>query len=209
LHAASRPPRSQEERSAETRSRLLDATIECLVDVGYARTTTTMVAERAGLSRGAQVHHFPTKGELVLRAVARLAARQAEEMRRRAAGLAGSQDRLEGFLDLLWGAFSGSLFCAVLELQVAARTDPELREPLREFERQAGRAILEMWRELDGARPRGPDSEALLEMTVLMIQGLALRRILNDDDAGRRRLLGLWKRRLLEIHSPLVEESTR
>jgi hypothetical protein len=86
--------------------------------------------------------------------------------RRRAAGLAGSRDRLEGFLDLLWGAFSGSLFCAVLELQVAARTDPELREPLREFERQAGRAILEMWRVAARARAEALGEPEVREQVV-------------------------------------------
>ncbi len=52
----------QEERSAETRRRLLDATVACLFERGYAGTTTTELARRAGVSRGAQMHHFPKKG---------------------------------------------------------------------------------------------------------------------------------------------------
>src|SRR5687767_4439256 len=73
--------RSQEERSAATRERLLDATVECLVDLGYAKTTTTEVVRRAGVSRGAQVHHFPTKADLVQNAVVHLASKRREELR--------------------------------------------------------------------------------------------------------------------------------
>jgi AcrR family transcriptional regulator len=61
LVLASKPRRTQEERSATTRARLLDATIDCLSELGYTNTTTTEIAKRAGLSRGAQLHHFPTK----------------------------------------------------------------------------------------------------------------------------------------------------
>ena len=94
--ATSQPPpqstrtrRTQGERSAETRARLLDATVESLIEAGYAHTTTTAVCARAGLSRGAQLHHFPTKSELVIAAVAHLTRRRAKEVREEAQRLAG------------------------------------------------------------------------------------------------------------------------
>ena len=59
--AAPAARRTQQQRSDETRAALLDATIICLHEVGYAGTSTTLVSERAGVSRGAQTHHFPTK----------------------------------------------------------------------------------------------------------------------------------------------------
>src|SRR5580765_2376049 len=71
--------RTQAERSAATRARLLDATIECVLDLGYARTTTIEIARRAGLSRGAQLHHFPTKIELVTAAIEHLFTRRHQE----------------------------------------------------------------------------------------------------------------------------------
>src|SRR5215468_6574679 len=74
----SKTGRTQEERSAAMRERLLDATIDCLVEYGYSGTTTTRVAERAGVTRGAQVHHFPTKTDLVTAAVRHLATKRAE-----------------------------------------------------------------------------------------------------------------------------------
>src|ERR1700686_4637502 len=59
----------QDERSAETRRRLLDATVACLFERGYAGTHTTEIANRAGVSRGAELHHFPKKDELVVSAL--------------------------------------------------------------------------------------------------------------------------------------------
>ena len=58
--------RTQEERTAAMRERLLNATVECLYELGYAKTTTTAIVERAGVSRGAQLHHFPTKADLAI-----------------------------------------------------------------------------------------------------------------------------------------------
>ena len=74
-------PRTKAERSAATRVRLLDATIDCLIELGWSGTSTTEVVRRAGVSRGAQVHHYPTKEDLVLAAVEHLCTRRMGEYR--------------------------------------------------------------------------------------------------------------------------------
>ena len=128
------PPRrrTQEERTAQTRHRLLEATLECLVEDGYARTTTQAIAARAGLSRGAQLHHFPTKESLVVAAVEHLAHKRHAEMRE---ALTAAASPARG-LELLADTFSGPLFLAALELWVASRTEPALREALEPLERR-------------------------------------------------------------------------
>jgi AcrR family transcriptional regulator len=190
-----RPRRTQEERSAETRARLLDATIASLVEVGYASTTTTAVCERAGVSRGAQVHHFPRKQDLVVAAVAHLAARRAAELRTRAEAVpdANGADRLDALLDLVTDAFGGPLFDAALELWVAARTDAELHRSLYQFERIAGRGLASLWREVAGDLADHERFDALLELTMHMARGMALQKILRSDDTARRRLQRLWR----------------
>ncbi len=193
---AHRPRRSQEERSAETRQRLLDATLACLMDVGYARTTTTLIAGRAGLSRGAQVHHFPKKADLVVSAMAHLATRTAESLRRRAEALPSNGDRLDGLLDLIVESFSEPIFHAALELWVAARTDPELHASVYAFERSAGRGMQRLWREVAGEAASRPDFEALLELTLHLARGMALQGVLRRDDRARRRVFRLWKEML-------------
>src|SRR5215207_5035001 len=75
-----RPRRSQEERSTETRGRLLDAAVECLIEFGYSATTTTTVAKRAGVSRGAQLHHYPAKVELLTAAIEHLSNRLGRQL---------------------------------------------------------------------------------------------------------------------------------
>jgi AcrR family transcriptional regulator len=123
-----RKRRTQAERRATTRAALLDATIDCLVEDGYANTTTTKVVERAGVSRGAQVHHFPTKAELVADAVRHLARRRAEEAQEEIGKVTISDPaQLSKILDLLWGLHNGPLYAASVELFVAARTDPEAK----------------------------------------------------------------------------------
>jgi len=195
LAASRRARRTQEERSAETRARLLDATIESLVAVGYASTTTTGVCERAGVSRGAQVHHFPRKQDLVVAAVAHLAAQHVPVLRARAAALPpdAKGDRLGAVIDLVAETFGGPLFTAALELWIAARTDAELHGALIPFERGAGRGLVQLWREIAGDLAEHPRFDAVLELTMHIARGMALQKILRSDDGARRRALATWR----------------
>src|SRR3954452_11068120 len=117
--------RSQAERSAATREALLDATIECLVEDGYAKTTTARVAERAGLSRGAHLHHFQTRDALLAAAAEHLARRRDQELTAAAETLTCAPDRVERGLDLLWSSYDNALYQAALGLWTHARTDPQ------------------------------------------------------------------------------------
>src|SRR5690606_192254 len=98
-----KPRPTQQQRSAATQRRLLDATGECLVEYGWSGITTTLIAQRAGVSRGAQLHHCPTKAELVLAAVTHLAERRAEEIRTEASTLKAQSlaERVDRVVDLL------------------------------------------------------------------------------------------------------------
>src|SRR3954464_4939245 len=105
------------------RQRLLESTLQCLVEHGWSGTSTTLVSERAGVSRGAQLHHYPTKTDLVVAAIGHLAVLRAEEMRRAAGGLPAGEHRTLAVLDMLATHHTGPLFIAALEVWVAARTD--------------------------------------------------------------------------------------
>jgi AcrR family transcriptional regulator len=173
--AAQRPRRrTQEERRAATRGALLDATIDCLIEYGYANTTTTKVVERAGVSRGAQVHHFQTKASLVAEAVVRLAERRGDELRREIERLPQGHDRITSALDLLWKVHSGPLLQASLELWVAARTDRELRESLVPVEREVIAMTREICHELFGEHSKSEEFDANLQTALGAIQGLAM-----------------------------------
>lgn len=175
--------RTQAERSASTRARLLDATLECLCDLGYARTTTPEIARRAGLSRGAQLHHFPTKAELVIRAVEHLFDLRNAEFRAAFARVPAEADRYAAAIDILWGMVSGHTFHAWLELAVAARTDPELRGAVRELTARMHRQVEETFRELFG-EPRTEDPLFAIapRFAFALLDGLALERIIGGDE---------------------------
>jgi AcrR family transcriptional regulator len=191
---ATRPRRTQAERSSATRAQLLDATIDCLFRLGYARTTTTDVAARAGVSRGAQLHHFPTRVELVTAAVERLFERRHREFLAAMAGLPAGTDRAAAAIDLLWSMVSGPTFYAWLELAVAARTDAELRPRVATLTRRFMHVIETTFPELF-PRPNRP--HPLYEVAPLFVfalmDGLALGELHADDPARAERVLDALK----------------
>src|SRR6266516_1802147 len=186
----------QEQRSRSTRLRLLDATIECLVDLGWSGTTTTVVAERAGLSRGAQLHHYPTKSALVIAAVEHLAERRAADLRAEAATLPVERDRVEATVDLLAALFTGPLFVAALEVWVAARTDQALRAALVPVEARLGREVHRLTVHLLGADESRTGVRETVQATLDLLRGLGVATLLTDDSQRRARLLAVWKRTL-------------
>jgi AcrR family transcriptional regulator len=125
------------------RQRLLDATIDCLVEYGYAGTTTTKVADRAGVTRGAQVHHFPTKADLVTSAIRHLAAKRTEVAMAELDRLKKSADPVGDALQLLWEMHQGPVFSATVELWVASRTDRDLRRQMAMVEPIATGSLVE------------------------------------------------------------------
>jgi AcrR family transcriptional regulator len=136
--------RTQQERASAMRHRLLEATIDCLVDHGYAGTSTTRVVERAGVTRGAQVHHFPTKAALVAAAIRHLADKRAELAFAELDRIKQAPDPVDSALDLMWDLHQGPVFHATVELWVAARTDPELHSQLSMVEPATMASVVEV-----------------------------------------------------------------
>lgn len=169
--------RTQAQRSAEMQEALLDAAVDCLIDVGYRGTTTTEVARRAGVSLGALLHHFPAKADLLAAAVGHVMRRRQEEFRSATVQLDGVTLRLDAAIDLLWDAVSGPTFLAWVELWVGARTDPDLAEALRAMDAEYDRVSRGLLRELFPS-DRYPDTEALevaMRFAVSLMDGVALR----------------------------------
>lgn len=182
---------TQEERTRLMRLRLLEAAIECIADVGWAGTTTTEVSRRAGVSRGAQLHHFPNKLELVMAAVRHLATRRRDDLDQHLLDL-GPERRIRDVLELLSAHFTGRVFMAALELWVAARTDPELRRHVTEFEREIGRETHELAVELLGVDESLGRNRPLIQATLDLLRGLGLATSLSDDTQRRAVILDAW-----------------
>jgi AcrR family transcriptional regulator len=191
----------QQERSRLTQQRLLDATVECLVEFGWSGATTTVIAERAGVSRGAQLHHYPTRAALVMAAIEHLADRRAAEIRAEAATLSelDRRRRLDRVIDMLAAAFTGPLFTAALELWVAARTDPELRAALMPLEARVGREMHRLTVDLLGADESRPGVRETVQATLDLLRGLGVANLLTDDSTRRAALLSVWKKQLADL----------
>lgn len=183
--------RTQEQRREETRGKLLEATIASLVEVGYAATTTRRVAELAGVSVGAQSHHFPHRVDLVVAAVEHLAERRLQESTARAAELPTNiAERATVCLDLLWADFSSPLFSAFVKLWVAAADDHELYARLAPIEVAMVQAIRKLSVEIVGETARSAGFEARLTVVLSTIRGLALAQAF--EPTGRRRQRDPW-----------------
>ncbi len=209
---AIRAPRTQQQRREETRRALLDAAVESLIEVGFARTTTLEVQRRAHVSRGALLHHFPSKAELLVAAIDHLAEMRAREMKAFASQLPpervkpptsgaldpaevpGTDPRTDMVLDLLWQCFSGTFFKVSMELRTAARTDPELRRVLIVVERSLRDRIVAQSRTLFGkAVAEHPNLERALDLTLQLMIGAAMSSVLHGDTSRLDELIDDWK----------------
>ena len=179
------PRRTQAERRAETQRRLLDATIACLTEDGYAGMSTNEVARRAGVSRGALVHHFPTKAQLAVAALDRWHDDRLVEFEATFAALDSSERRADVAIDVLWEMFKGPTFAAALELTAAGRTDPDLRQRLTDVNERFNRGVAETFQRTFGVdevnAPFDPGIAVRFAFSVL--NGAALERVLEPADA--------------------------
>lgn len=188
-----RSVRTQGERSAAMQRRLLDATVASLYEKGYGGTTTMEVQQRAGVSRGALLHHYASRTELMLAAVEHLTReRIAEVLVIVQTSPPPQRQRLAWAVEVLWGTFSGPLYIAALELWLAARNDHELRAALIPQERIVGQTIRSMAGDLFGKEMKAkPAFDETLELLLDTMRGAAARSVLRSTDTDER-LLASW-----------------
>lgn len=182
----------QQERSRATRLALLEAAVECLAEVGWSGSTVSVVAERAGLSRGAAQHHFPTREDLFIAAVEHVTAVRAAEIRRYTEQQGGERLSTERVVEMIVDLHTGDLFRAALALWVAATDEPPLRERLVGLEARIGRQVHQATVQLLGVDESGPGVRALIQATLDMARGLGLANLLTDDRRRRGPIIDAW-----------------
>ncbi|MFJ8623111.1 TetR/AcrR family transcriptional regulator [Kitasatospora sp. NPDC093550] len=190
-HATARTP--QQDRSRATRARLLAAAVDCLAELGWHGSTVTVVAERAGVSRGAAQHHFPTREDLFTAAVEHVTAERLAAVRAHADELpAAGPDRTRAVVDMIVRLYTGPLFRAALHLWTAAATEQALRERIIALEghvgREAHRAAVEFL-DADESRPGVRES---VQATLDLARGLGLANLLTDDSLRRSGVIRQW-----------------
>lgn len=194
MTTATREP--QQDRSRATRARLLEAAITCLAELGYHASTVAVVAERAGVSRGAAQHHFPTRDDLFTAALEHVTHVRAEELRRELDELTGVRPSTAEVVDLTFSLYSGTLFRAALALWVAAAAETALREQIVPLEARIGREIHRVVVSLLGVDEHTPGVRETVQATLDLARGLGLANLLTDDSRRRDRIAAQWARTL-------------
>lgn len=188
---AQKPRRTQAERSDETRAHVLEATIRCLHERGYAATTTLLVAQEAGVSRGAMLHQFPTKVDLMLFVVRAVYDREAAEYVDRIGHIRDPREKLLALPEVAWDVLSRPSGVAVLEVLQGSRSDPELAErllPLQGAIETESFTWAKRYDEIFGA----PVTKPLLRLMVWSIRGLSIAKTL-DRNADVERAVQLLR----------------
>ena len=195
--------RTQEERTAETRARVIEATLVALLERGYARCTTADIADRAGVSRGALSHHFESKEALVAEAVEWQLDVSTAAIRALADDVATGVLPLDAFLDRIWEMFRGRLFLVTLEHVTEARHNAPLRARLVPVVRDFHRALDEIWRRyFERAGLSESEIETTLNATLCLMRGMGLQTVLRDDPPYFARLLEWWKAEMTRLLAP-------
>ncbi|MEZ0353610.1 TetR/AcrR family transcriptional regulator [Mycobacterium sp. pR1184] len=173
----------REEQRQQTYARIVDAAVGLLVDNGYAATTALGVQERAGISRGALLHHFPTSEDLFAAAVQRLVEMNIEAIHDELARADQDLDPVARGVHVLYRASRRRSFATELELWAAARADVWLRQALLPHERAAAAGLRQVMDELFGPLVAGEAGyRALVDITIHLLRGITVSASLGSKD---------------------------
>lgn len=188
-----RRPHPQQDRSRATRQRLLEAAVDCLAELGWNGSTVTVVAERAGVTRGAAQHHFPTREDLFTAAVEHVAAERLAALRADTGELPPlGPARTEAVVELIIRLYTGPLFRAALHLWVAAATEEPLRARIIALENRVGRESHRAALEFLGLDEGTPGVRETVQATLDLARGLGLANLLTDDSQRRSGVVRQW-----------------
>lgn len=199
--SAVQPPSGwQARKSAATRLQILEATLRCFTRLGYFHTTTPAIAAEARLSRGAMLHHFPTRMDVVRAAIAHLHAKRLKAFRDAVESLSPGADRAHAALRAHWEQLRHPLYAVFIELQVAARTDPELADVLIPAEAAFARELRETAREIVPEwNLSGHAFEIGYELATCALRGMALKLFAPGEAGPSEDFFRYLERQLAEL----------
>ncbi|WP_354694698.1 TetR/AcrR family transcriptional regulator [Elongatibacter sediminis] len=190
----------QARKSAATRDQIISAAIRCIVESSYSKTTTMKIAAKAGLSRGATLHHFPSKMDIIRAAVDYLHEKRLQAFRRSIRELPADADRVRLAVQSYWAHVNHPIYVAFFELSVAARTDPELREILRPAQRAFDQEWYVTARDLFPEWQSDPKAfDLALNLTQQLMEGMAISYLTHAREDNKEQLLDYLEAKLREL----------
>lgn len=205
------PPRrrTQAERTAETRLRILKAAANLIRRRGYARFRTAEVAAAAGVSRGAQLHHFPTKDSLVVATLEYVFEQAQIISRRRAAAVNRPRDLIEAVIADAKEFFFSEHFMVAIDIVLSTSTDQAVRKRILDISRKARRPVEAAWAEALVAGGVPPNVAAdVVALTLGVVRGMSLRTLWDNDPKWFDDLFGLW-RQMIRVFLEAEQERGR
>jgi AcrR family transcriptional regulator len=186
--------RTQAERSEATQTRILKAAANLIRRRGYAHFRTAEVAKEAGLSRGAQLHHFPTKDSLVV-ATLEYVFEQAQILsRRRAAAVNRPRDLIEAVIEDAREFFFSEHFMVAIDIVLSTSTNQSVRKQILDISRKARRPAEAAWAEALAANGvPGQLASDIVALTLSLVRGMALRTLWDNDPKWFDELFSLWR----------------
>jgi AcrR family transcriptional regulator len=181
--------RTNAERTAATRKRLIEAAIDTLYRHGYAAATTIEVADRAKVSRGAMLHHFPTRVDLLIAVAEHVVLEQRNFRRARMAELGEGAKRFYAAADISWEVQKQPSTIALLEIKMATRSDPELRKGFAPLVEQMRQMRITAAKSLAGdlGLPDHAPMYDLLQAHLAALRGLAIELMFDPDQESIER----------------------
>jgi AcrR family transcriptional regulator len=187
--------RSQEQRRRETQAAILSASIELLIEAGYAGFSASRVAARAGVSRGAQEHYFPKKIDLIAAATRHAMVEAVEHARSLAQRGSRSADPVAQLLIDSEHFFFAPLYRALMETMIAARSDRALSRVCYPIVRDARIALNQIWTDtLRNAGYSRQSAQNFVELTHYLLRGIFLVDTWLPYDIDRSKILNAWRR---------------
>lgn len=188
----------KQDRSRETRERILESTVECLATKGWQATTTSVVADHSGVSRGALQHHFPTREELVLTVLDYMFESRVDRFQLDDEPPPGV-DRFDCLVEQVLAYYASDQFKAALQIWTAAIGQPGLQEQLRPHEDRFSRTLYRRVAEVLGADTSDARTHRLIQTTLDLARGLGLADVLSDDSRRRQSIARFWAGELRSI----------
>lgn len=206
--------RSQKERSAETSTRLMNATIDLLHDRGLARTSTPEIARAAGVSRGALTHHFAGREAIISASVADLLSKATRDLHRFAEDFIARGGSSDEIVDYIWQMMDDRLFYVTMEYLPEARHNPDFRADLIPTVRDFHAGLDAIWTALAMRAGVEPDhARIVMNATMCLVRGMISQTVLRPDDpAYYREMLAFWKQQVRQqfpIEVPSSQDSRR
>jgi AcrR family transcriptional regulator len=190
----------QARKSAATRDQIISAAIRCIVESSYSKTTMMKISEKAGLSRGATLHHFPSKMDIIRAVVAFLHEKRIQAFRRSVEEIPADSDMPHMAIQAYSDHVNHPIYIALFELSVAARTDTALREILRPaqlaFDHEWYQTAWDLFPEWQTDREA---FDLALNLSQVTMEGMAIRNFTHAGEYDRQRLLEYLEDKIREL----------